>query len=209
LFITAFAAAALAADPPGAAAASVQPPQSVPAGTATPAEPALQPETQAPPADAAPADAAPVAPRPPCCTLTALTPVDLEILTEASSKTTAIGAKIELRVVQAVAVDGRVVIPAGTQGFAEVIQASKARIGGKAGELSMGLPYLMLNGQRIGLKRFAYGPASGADRSTQVIVATALVGIAGMFISGGNIDVHSGARANAVVTTDTFVPVQP
>ena len=190
------------------AAATPAPEPTQPPPAVTPNAISTEPSPQSMPASEAGAPiAAPAAI--PCCKIAALTPIELEIVTAASSKTTAIGDKIELRVLQPVSVDGRVVIPAGTQGFAEVIQASKARIGGKAGELSMGLPYLMLNGQRIGLKRFAYGPSSGADRAGQVIVATALVGIAGMFISGGNIDVHSGARANAVIITDTFVPVQP
>jgi hypothetical protein len=143
----------------------------------------------------------------PCCKLAALTPVEFEILTAASSKSSHQGDAIRIRVREDVRVDGKVVIPAGTEGVAEVIQSSPGRFGGKAGELVIGAPYLTLGTQRINLKRFGYGPSSGRDRFGQTVVATALVGIAGMLIQGGNIDVASGAPAHAVVTADTFVPL--
>ena len=145
----------------------------------------------------------------PCCKLAALTPVELEILTPASSKTSYQGQPIHIRVVDAISADGKVLIPAGTEGSAEVVQVSRGAFGGKAGELVIGAPYLMLAGQRIGLKRLLYGSVSGKDRFGQAVVATAVIGIAGMLFSGGNIDIASGTRANAVVTTDTLISVQP
>jgi hypothetical protein len=157
-------------------------------------------------------DAADAVPQPPVAAerkLPALTPVELEIITAASSKTSHQGDQIRIRVAAGVSVDGMVVLPAGTEGFAEVIQVSHGAFGGKAGELVLGAPYVMLDGQKIGLKRFGYGPSSGRDRFGQAMVATALVGVAGMFIGGGNIDIASGTRANAVVTTDTIIHAQP
>ena len=87
-----------------------------------------------------------------------------------------------------------------------MVQVSHGGFGGKSGELVIGAPYLTLSGQRIGLKRFRYGPASGKDRVGQAVVATAVVGLVGMLGSGGNIDIPKGTRANAVVTSDTLVP---
>lgn len=136
-------------------------------------------------------------------------PVDLEIVTAASSKTSRQGEQIEIRVVEPVSVDGHVVLPVGTTGYAEVIQVSHRAIGGKPGELTLGLPYLTLAGQRIGLKRLRFGPSSGADRTQQATIAMALIGLAGGLITGGSVDIPSGTRVNAVLTTDTFVPVQP
>ena len=146
---------------------------------------------------------------PPCCKLAALMPVDLEIVTAASSKTSRQGEQIEIRVVEPVSVDGHVVLPAGTTGYAEVIQVSHRAIGGKPGELTLGLPYLTLAGQRIGLKRLRFGRSSGADRTQQATIAMALIGLAGGLITGGSVDIPSGTRVNAVLTTDTFIPVQP
>jgi hypothetical protein len=145
----------------------------------------------------------------PCCKVPSLTPVELEILTPANSKTSHESEQIRIRLVDAVRVDGTVVIPNGTEGYAEVIQVSPARFGGKAGELVIGAPYLMLGTQKIGLKRLAYGPLSGRDRTAEATVISAVAGgIFGMLDGGGNIDVQSGARAHDVVTSDTFIPVQ-
>jgi hypothetical protein len=142
---------------------------------------------------------------PPCCKLPALTVVELEILDDASSRTSTVGQKLRIRVAEPVKVEGRELIPAGTHGFAEVIQASKARMMGKAGELVIGMPYLELRGQQISLKRLRYGPSTGKGNDTLTTVAVAAVGIAGLLISGGNIDVSSGTRVNAIVSSDTLI----
>jgi len=178
------------------AAASAQ----VPPAAKTPAATPLI--TEQPPAQSA----VPAAPS--CCKLAALTPVELEIVTPASSKTSRQGEQIAIRVAEPVLLDGRVVLPAGTTGYAEVIQVSHRAIGGRAGELTLGLPYLMLDGQRIGLKRLRFGPGSGADRTQQATIAMAVVGIAGGLITGGSVDVKAGTRVNAVVASDTTIPVK-
>jgi hypothetical protein len=68
----------------------------------------------------------------------------------------------------------------------------------------------MLGTQRISLKRLRYGPSSGRDRTGEAMIISAVAGgIFGLMDGGGNIDVQAGARANAVVTSDTFIPVQP
>jgi hypothetical protein len=144
-----------------------------------------------------------------CCKVAALTPIELEILTPASSKTSTQGQQIRIRTIERISVGGTVVIPEGTEGFAEVIQVSHGAFGGKAGELVIGAPYLMLGNQRIGLKRFGYGRTSGRDETGAATIATAFIGLPGMLIGGGNIDIAGGTRAHAVVTTETFIPVQP
>jgi hypothetical protein len=136
-------------------------------------------------------------------------PIDLEIVTAASSKTSHQGEQIEIRVAEAVVVDGRVVIPAGTSGYAEVIQVSHRAIGGKPGELTLGQPYLTLRGQRVGLKRLRFGWRSPADRTQQAEIAMVFVGIAGGLITGGSVDIKSGTHANAVLSADTFISIQP
>ena len=145
----------------------------------------------------------------PCCKIAALTPVELEIVTRASSKTSRQGDQIRIRVIERVSVNGKVVVPEGTEGFAEVIQSSHGGFGGKAGELVIGAPYLMMGNKRVGLKRFGYGRSSGRDQTSEAMIATAFIGLPGMLIGGGNISVASGTRAHAVVTTETFIPVQP
>ena len=198
------------------AAAPAQPSTIAEQPTAASAAPLPETAQVAAKADAqTPAQAAEAQPAPatmqadPCCKLAALTPVELEILTPASTKTSTEGQEIRIRVAQPVKAGDKVVIPSGTEGFAQVVQVSRGKLGGKAGELVIGAPYLNLGGQRINLKRLRYGSASGKDRTQQAVIATAVVGLVGMFVSGGNVDIASGTRANAVVTTDTLIPVQP
>jgi len=155
--------------------------------------------------------AAAAATKPNCCTVSALTPVELEIVDAASSRTSKIGEKLRIRLAEPVVVDGVVIIPAGVEGYVEIIQASKARMMGKAGELTLGMPYVIVGGQRLNLKRLRYGRTSGHSATQEVIFATAAVGLVGLVISGGNVDVQSGAQANAVVVADPFIapPIQP
>ena len=127
--------------------------------------------------------------------------VELEFVDAASSRTAKSGDIVKIRLAEPLTIDGRIVVPAGTTGAAEVIQASKARMMGKAGELTMAARYLELQGVKIPLKRFQFGRSN----TTETMIATALIGLPGMLISGGNIDVAPGARANAVVARETFI----
>jgi len=140
-----------------------------------------------------------------CCAIPSLTTVELEFVDAASSRTAKSGDIIKIRLAEPLTVDGRIIVPAGTTGAAEVIQASKARMMGKAGELTMAARYLEMEGVRIPLKRFQFGRSSGRSNTTETMIATALIGLPGMLISGGNIDVAPGARANAVVARETFI----
>jgi hypothetical protein len=104
----------------------------------------------------------------------------------------------------------------GTRAVAEVIQASKSGLMGKAGELSFAARYVEVGGTRLPLKRFGYGRSQGSDPSgtlAAINVATAvampIASVALIFVSGGNVDIKTGARAHAVVATETFVPSNP
>ena len=165
------------------------------------------PAPTGPPASIVPASPIDAQPAPACCLVPALTTVELEILDPASSRTSKIGEKIRIRAAEPVLVNGQVAIPKGAEGHAEVIQAAKARMMGKAGELTLGMPYLMVGGQRVGLKRLRYGRSSGHDATLETTIATAAIGVVGMVITGGSVDIASGTRANAVVTADT--PIDP
>ena len=80
---------------------------------------------------------------------------------------------------------------------------------GKAGELVLGLPYLEFRGERVALKRFRYGASSGRGNDMAAVIATTAIGLPGLLISGGNVHIAPGTRANAVVTSDTFLELQP
>jgi hypothetical protein len=167
---------------------------------------------EAPPAAEPSPAAAPAAATGPCCTIPALTPVEIEIVEEVGSKTSKVGEPFKFRLAEPLVVEGRIVAPAGTPGVGEVVHAAKARAMGKAGELILAARYLDLGGQRVPLRSFHYGRGQGKDNSGAVmaggIVAAAVLpiaGLAGFLISGGDIHIPAGTRANAKVSADTAV----
>jgi hypothetical protein len=178
--------------------------QAVTAGVAVP-----QPQPAAPSQAPEPENAAP------CCKVPILTPVELEFVDPASSRTSKSGDLIAMRLAEPLIVDGRQIAPAGTKAIAEVIQASKAGMMGKAGELTFAARYVEIGETRLPLKRFGYGRSQGSDPSgtlntlnVAAAVAMPIASVALMFVSGGNVDIKPGARAHAVVATETLVPVE-
>jgi hypothetical protein len=158
-----------------------------------------------------------VAPVPaPCCKVPALTGVELEFVDAASSRSSKAGDLVALKLAEPLVIDGRTVAAAGSKVIAEVVQASKAGLMGKAGELTFAIRYVQAGDVRIPLKRFGYGRSQGSDPSgtlNAIGVATAaampIASVALIFVSGGNVDIKAGALAHAVVAADTFVPSNP
>ena len=204
-----FVAAALAAAPPAAPAPDPAAPADAPA-PASQAEPAVA-AAELPPQD--PQAEPPAATAPDCCLLAKMAAVEIEIVDAVSSRRNRSGDRFALRLAEPLVVDGRVVAPAGTPGEGEVVHAAKPGIGGKAGELILAARYLDLDGTRIRLRSLRYGPSQGTDNSGAVgvanVVAAAVLPVAsvvGFLVSGGNIDIPAGTRANARVAADTRLP---
>lgn len=173
-----------------------------------PVQPAMESDAQAPPV---------LAPAPPpaviCCKVPALATVELEFVDPASSRTSKAGEMIALRLVEPLVVNGHEIAPVGTKAFVEIVQASKAGLMSKAGELTFGARYLEIGSTRVPLKRFGYGRSQGSDPSGTVnmlnVAAAAALPIASValiFVSGGNVDIKAGARAHATVASETLVP---
>lgn len=149
---------------------------------------------------------APAAETAPARAIAAGTVIDLEFADRASSKTSKSGDLVTLRTIDDVrGTRNELLIPRGSRVVAEVIQASPARMMGKAGELTLAARFVEVDGQQVPLKRFRFGDSSGKDNVGATFIATALIGLPGMLISGGNVDVAPGARANAVVLRDTVL----
>jgi hypothetical protein len=143
-----------------------------------------------------------------CCTLPAMTPIDIEITEALSSKTSQIGQMFGIKLAEPIMLDGTVLIPAGATGQGEVIHAAKARAAGKPGELIIAARYLDLAGTRLPLRSFKYGPTTGlnnVDKAAVVgmVIASPLM----LFISGGQVDVPAGMRANAKTSVDVLISV--
>ncbi len=150
--------------------------------------------------------AAPVAAEVLKTSLPAFTPVDIEILTPLNSKTSKMGDFFDIRLAEPIMVDGKIVVEAGAVGKGEVIHSAKARAAGKAGELILTARYIEDRGQKIQLRSFKFGATTGTNnRDGALIVGAALAAPLALIISGGNVDVPAGTRAQAKTSEDNML----
>jgi len=141
------------------------------------------------------------------------TPVEFEILATLNSKASRSGQTFPIRLTRPITVGDQIIVPAGAPGMGEVIQAAKSGMAGTAGELVITVRYVEYAGVRIPLRRCQLG-GIGVDRSKEAssiaVAASAsvpVVGIAALFISGGEKTIPTGTRGNALVAADTELPV--
>ncbi len=139
--------------------------------------------------------------------LPALTNIRIRVLSDLASKQSMTGDEFDIALVEPIAVADGYVVPAGTRGRGYVIHANKARFGGKPGELLLGARYLELGGHKIPLRSMKIGTPSGKDNVGLAMGVTAVAGVAGMFITGGQARVGSGMEALAKTAADVDLPV--
>lgn len=124
------------------------------------------------------------------------TPVLLELLDPVGSAKVKRGDKFRLRLSEDVISDGRVVVPAGTDGMGEVIHANPSRGGGKPGELLLAARHLDYQGRAIALRGLKLG-GRGKDTSGAALAAAAGIGPFALFIHGKEIEIPAGTQATA------------
>lgn len=167
----------------------------------TPVAPALE-APAATPTLAAPAAAAVPASS---LRLPANTVVELETLDEVSSKTSKPKDFFRLRVAEDVRVDGRVLIPAGTEAIGQVVHAAKSGAGGKAGELILAARAIKLPQGDVKL-RSGFG-AAGQQRTGAALATVIAVGVLGLFVHGKDLLLPAGTPVSARVAEDTDLPL--
>lgn len=143
--------------------------------------------------------------QPGCCTVPARTPVEIVFDETVSTRSAQIGARFAFHLSEPLAIDGRIVAPAGTAGVGQVVHAARPRGGGRAGELILAARYLEVGGRQVPLRSLRYGPRSGRDRSTTIGMAAALLGPTALRVSGGHVDVPAGATAQAMIAEDVVL----
>jgi hypothetical protein len=119
-------------------------------------------------------------------------------LTPLNSKISKMGDFFDIRLAEPIILDGKIVVPAGAVGKGEVIHAAKARAAGKAGELILAARYIEDRGQKIQLRSFKFGETTGtSNRDGALIAGVVIAAPIILLISGGNVDVPAGTRAQA------------
>ena len=123
------------------------------------------------------------------------TRVDVELVDGVSTKTARTGDSFALRLAAPLVVNGRLVLPIGTPGAGQVIQATRPGMGGKAAKLVLAARYLQAGDARVplqGLQLYAAGRNNGRTAS--------------LAVRGGNVDFPAGLRAHASLAKDMLLP---
>lgn len=136
--------------------------------------------------------------------LPANTVVELETLDGVSSRTSQVHDTFRLRVSRDVLVDGRVAIPAGSEGLGQVVHAARSSVGGKAGELIVAARWVRAPGVEVRL-RSGFG-AAGAQRAGATLATTIAFGVLGMLVHGKELELPAGTALSARVAADTLLP---
>lgn len=170
-------------------------------GIAQPATNATAATTDAAPPVAAPTapSAVPSAPQ----IVPAGTLIEVVLTQSISTHVLKRGDTFTLRLARPVMLGDKTVVPQGTPGFGEVIDAAPASALGKPAKLVLAARYLDYNGAHIPLKALRL-VAAGADK-VNTIVALSLVpyvGILAVFMHGGDVEIPAGTDALAKLAAD-------
>jgi hypothetical protein len=159
-----------------------------------------------PAAEPAAAATAPAA----CCVIPALTPVRIELLATMNSNLSQIGSHFAIRLAAPIDLPGGMQIPAGAIGSGDVVHAAKSGFGGKPGELILAARYLDYQGVRIPLRSLNFNITGtsmrGKDRTDTSVAVVIVASWAGIFISGGQVNVPAGTIAIAKTSAAVTVP---
>ena len=110
-----------------------------------------------------------------------------------------------LRLAEPVTLDGNLVIPAGTTGVGQVVDAAPSRPGGAPGKLVLAARHLDFAGQQLPLHAMKFG-ATGANKAAVSLGVSIVVGPLAMFVHGGEIEIPVGTQANAKLAPNVTPP---
>ncbi|GIU68145.1 hypothetical protein PsB1_2299 [Candidatus Phycosocius spiralis] len=134
--------------------------------------------------------------------------IKVEIIEMISTRTHKIGDTFALKLSAPLKLGNTIVIPVGTLGSGEIIDAGKPGIGGKPGKLILAARSLTFEGQLIPLRGLRLSQ-SGEDKSGLVTALTFVpyVGFAGLLVSGGHVEIPTGSWGQARLSGD-FSPIR-
>ena len=154
------------------------------------------------------AQATPAPPSSAAKVIPALTPVMVEIGKELDSKISKPGDSFPIKLLQPIVVGGVELLPAGTTGMGEVVDAKGAGMSGSAGRLILAARYLDVGGLHLRLRsmHLVMSGKSRTDLVNHLGVATAVAlpvaAVFLLFVSGNNVAVPSGSVAEAKTAED-------
>jgi len=146
-----------------------------------------------------------------CCRAPAGTLVQVELAEPVGTLSYKTGATFALRLAAPLIVNGRIVLRAGTPGVGDIVESSKAGMGGKPAKLVLAARYLQKGGVHVpleGLQLAAGGRNNGTAASA--VGLTGLIfgplGFVGLAVSGGDVTFPAGTKATAKLAADVALP---
>ena len=208
--VSAFALAALAA---GGVASAQSNPKWTPLNQshAAPAQPAPAPAPVVLPPTAAPlqaSDAAPLVieqtPQSQAAgnVLQQGTPIHLATDVDMSSQDNRVGDRVDLRVLDAVSLNGHTVIPVGTRGVGEVTLVRRKGMWGKSGRLEFRPLYIVLGGREIPISAHQMTKEHGETGTAGVVASIVVLPLAGFFVTGTSARIPRGSTVDAELSED-------
>ena len=137
-------------------------------------------------------------------TLAAVTEIHLRLLEVVASNTHKRGDRFKLEVAEPIAIDGSIIVPAGSPAIGEVVHAAKPGMAGKAAELILATRLVSVGANEVKLRSFTAG--NGENRLGLATGLGVTLGIPALFVVGKNLVLPLGTDVYAKVAADTMLP---
>jgi hypothetical protein len=130
------------------------------------------------------------------------TPIHLATDTDMDSQENRVGDRIDLRVLDAVELNGHTVIPIGTRGVGEITLVRKKGMWGKSGRLQFRPLYLLLGGREVPISARSNTKEKGETGTAGVVASIVVMPLAGFFVTGTSARIPRGSTVEAELSED-------
>jgi hypothetical protein len=130
------------------------------------------------------------------------TPIHLSTDSEMTSQDNRVGDRVDLRVLDAVSLNGHTVIPVGTRGVGEVTLVRRKGMWGKSGRLEFRPLYLTLGGRQIPISAHQMTKEHGDTGTAGVVASIVVLPLAGFFVTGTSARIPRGSIVDAELSQD-------
>jgi hypothetical protein len=125
------------------------------------------------------------------------TPIHLATDVDMSSQDNRAGDRVDLRVLDAVSLNGHTVIPVGTRGIGEVTLVRRKGMWGKSGRLEFRPLYIVLGGRQIPISAHQMTKERGETGTAGVVASIVVLPLAGFFVTGTSARIPRGSTVDA------------
>jgi hypothetical protein len=130
------------------------------------------------------------------------TPIYLATDADMSSQDNRVGDRVDLRVLDAVSLNGHTVIPVGTRGVGEVTLVRRKGMWGKSGRLEFRPLYILLGGRQIPISAHQMTKEKGETGTAGVVASIVVLPLAGFFVTGTSARIPRGSVVDAELSED-------